>query len=133
MKSKKEVVSYLVFGVITTLVNIISYVLLTKVFHIDYKLATTIAWLLSVFFAFITNKLYVFNSKSFHFKTLSKEFLSFIFFRLLSYLVDLAMMIVMVEWLKTDDFFAKVLANVVVVILNFFASKFFIFKRKEAV
>nr|WP_263324805.1 GtrA family protein [Neobacillus sp. Marseille-Q6967] len=133
MKSKKEVVSYLVFGILTTLVNIISYVLLTRVFHIDYKLATTIAWLLSVFFAFITNKLYVFNSKSFHIKTLSKEFLSFIFFRLLSYLVDLAMMIVMVEWLKTDDFFAKVLANVVVVILNFFASKFFIFKRKEAV
>ena len=63
MKLNKEVISYLVFGVLTTLTNIVSYAILSKLFGMDYKLATTIAWVISVLFAFITNKLYVFNSK----------------------------------------------------------------------
>ncbi|WP_462410950.1 GtrA family protein [Neobacillus sp. Marseille-QA0830] len=131
MKINKELIFYLIFGVLTTLVNIISYWLLSRIFHMDYKLATTIAWLLSVIFAFITNKLYVFNSRSLETKTLAKEFISFIFFRILSYLVDLAVMVVMIEWIKSNDIFAKIIANIIVVILNFFASKFLIFSRSE--
>jgi putative flippase GtrA len=128
MKNKKEVISYLVFGILTTLVNIISYGYLTKIGHIDYRLATTIAWFLSVVFAFVTNKLYVFNSKSFDIKTLTKEFFFFTFFRLLSYITDLVIMVLMVEWLLVDDLISKILANIIVVIFNYFASKFFIFK-----
>lgn len=129
MKINKELINYLVFGVLTTLVNIICYGLLAKILHMDFKLATTIAWIVSVLFAFITNKLYVFNSRSFEAKTLIKEFLSFIFFRFLSYLIDLGTMIFLVDWLKQDDLFAKIAANVIVVIVNFFASKLFIFKK----
>jgi putative flippase GtrA len=129
MENKKEIFGYFVFGVLTTLVNIICYGLLAKVANMDYKYATTIAWLVSVLFAFITNKLYVFNSKSMETKTVSKEFFSFLFFRLLSYFIDLGMMILMVEMLKIDDLYAKVIANVVVIILNFFASKFLIFSN----
>lgn len=129
MKNKKELVSYLVFGVLTTLVNIVCYGLLAKILHMDFKLATTIAWIVSVLFAFITNKLYVFNSRSLEAKTLIKEFLSFFFFRFLSYLIDLGTMILLVDWLKQDDFVAKIIANVIVVIVNFFASKLFIFKK----
>jgi putative flippase GtrA len=130
MKSKKEVISYLVFGVLTTLINIISYGFLAKILLMDYKLANSIAWLVSVLFAFITNKLYVFNSRSLEVVIVLKEFFAFIFFRLLSFLIDLATMILMVEWLLTDDLFAKVVSNIIVVILNFFASKFLIFRMK---
>lgn len=130
MKSKKEVMIYLIFGVLTTLVNIITYWILVNILHMDYKLATSIAWLLSVLFAFITNKLYVFNSKSMLPQILFREFLTFFFFRLFSYLIDLIMMIVMVEWLLMDDLYAKILANIVVVIMNFFASKFLIFRSR---
>jgi putative flippase GtrA len=129
MKINKEIVSYLVFGILTTLVNIITYGFLAKIMNMDYKIATTIAWLLSVLFAFITNKLYVFNSKNMDFKSVVKELFSFLIFRLLSYFIDLVIMIVMVEWLKVDDLITKVIANVIVVIINFFASKLFIFKK----
>ena len=131
MKRKKEVISYLFFGVLTTLTNILSYVVLSKLFEVDYKLATTIAWVISVLFAFITNKLYVFNSKETNIVLVAKEFSSFTIFRLLSYLMDLGVMVLMVEWLKTDDLIAKIVANVFVVFFNYFASKYVIFKKKE--
>ena len=131
MKRKKEVISYLFFGVLTTLINILSYVVLSKLFEVDYKLATTIAWVISVLFAFITNKIYVFNSKETNIVLVAKEFSSFTIFRLLSYLMDLGVMVLMVEWLKTDDLIAKIVANVFVVIFNYFASKYVIFKKKE--
>ena len=132
MKRKKEVISYLFFGVLTTLTNIVSYVVLSKLFEMDYKLATTIAWGISVLFAFITNKLYVFNSKETNIVLIAKEFTSFTFFRLLSYLMDLGMMVLMIEWLKTDDLIAKIVANFFVVFFNYFASKYVIFKKKES-
>ena len=132
MKRKKEVISYLFFGVLTTLINILSYVVLSKLFEVDYKLATTIAWVISVLFAFITNKLYVFNSKETNIVLVAKEFSSFTIFRLLSYLMDLGVMVLMIEWLKTDDLIAKIVANFFVVIFNYFASKYVIFKKKES-
>ena len=132
MKRKKEVISYLFFGFLTTLTNIVNYVVLSKLFEMDYKLATTIAWGISVLFAFITNKLYVFNSKETNIVLIAKEFTSFTFFRLLSYLVDLGMMVLMIEWLKTDDLIAKITANFFVIFFNYFASKYVIFKKKES-
>ena len=128
MKNKKEMVSYLVFGVLTTAVNIISFWLFDKWLDMDYKLATTIAWILSVLFAFVTNKLYVFNSKKIEARSVFKELRSFLFFRLLSYLLDLVTMIILVEFLKVDSLIAKIIANVFVVVFNYFASKYVIFK-----
>lgn len=131
MNNKKEVINYLVFGVLTTAVNIVSYGFLSIIMDVDYRISTTIAWLLSVIFAFVTNKIYVFNSRGLGIRTLIKEFLSFMFFRILSYCIDLGMMIAMVEWLKMNDVFAKVLANIVVVVMNYFASRLFIFKTNN--
>jgi putative flippase GtrA len=132
MEQKKEVISYLFFGVLTTLANIVSYIVLSKLFEMDYKLATTIAWVISVLFAFITNKLYVFNSKETNIVLIAKEFTSFTFFRFLSYLMDLGMMVLMIEWLKTGDLIAKIMANFFVIFFNYFASKYVIFKKKES-
>jgi putative flippase GtrA len=129
MRLKKEIISYLVFGVLTTLTNIVSYAILSKLYGMDYKLATTISWIISVLFAFITNKLFVFNSKG---NNIAKEFLSFTFFRLLSYLMDLGIMIIMVEWSNTDDLLAKIVGNVFVVIFNYFASKYVTFNKKDS-
>lgn len=128
---KKEMISYLVFGVLTTVVNIVTYWVLTKVFNVDYRIATTIAWFVSVIFAFITNKIFVFNSKDLDINTMIKELLSFMFFRILSYFIDIGMMIALVGWINMDDVFAKILANIVVVIINYVASKYFIFRRAK--
>jgi putative flippase GtrA len=73
MKDKREIVNYLVFGLITTFINFVSYALLTQLLHADFKTATTIAAFLSVLFAFITNKLYVFQSRDKHFIVVTKS------------------------------------------------------------
>ncbi|WP_141432894.1 GtrA family protein [Bacillus sp. 03113] len=131
MKQKKELVLYLVFGVLTTLVNIITYVFVTKLLYIDYKIATTIAWILSVLFAFITNKLFVFNSKETNLFLLIKETFLFFMARFLSYLLDIGLMILLVEQWHMNDILSKVVVNVLVVILNYAASKYLIFHKKS--
>ena len=124
----KELISYLIFGIFTTFVNLFSYIVLTKLFGVEYKTATTAAWILSVLFAFITNKLYVFQSKNTNFKVITKEFGFFVLSRLLSYGLDISSMLLLVGVLETDDLTAKIIANIVVVAFNYVAGKFFVFK-----
>lgn len=124
----KETISYLFFGVLTTLVNLVTYKVCSL--FLSYVTSTVIAWIISVLFAYITNKLFVFNSRNFEFKYLCKEFTAFVTARLLSGAFDLGFMVFAVELLHMDDFIAKILTNVVVVIVNYFASKLLIFKNK---
>jgi putative flippase GtrA len=128
---KKEIFNYLLFGGLTTLVNIVVYFLCVRILHTDYKAATTIAWIAAVLFAYITNKKYVFKSKQVQLMHLLKEFFYFMGFRILSYFIDILSMIVLIEGLHVNDVVAKVVANVIVVIFNYFASKYIIFKKKE--
>lgn len=129
MKNKAEIISYLVFGILTTLINIISYLFLTKWFGLDYPSATTSAWVISVLFAFITNKLYVFQSVGRDILSTLKEMGSFGLSRLLSYALDILTMILLIEVLHTDDLGAKIFANVLVVIFNYLAGKYFVFRQ----
>ena len=125
MKNRKEIMNYLIFGVLTTIINIGSFWIINP--FMDYKLATTFAWILSVIFAFITNKLYVFSSQNKSKSIVLKEFVSFLFFRLLSYVLDLAAMIFLIDYLNIEDMVAKIFANIIVVVVNYFASKYIIF------
>ncbi len=127
----KETINYLIFGVLTTLINIISYKLCTKI-NINYITSTIIAWILAVAFAYITNKLYVFESKSFEMSLVIKESISFVLARLFSGVCDLLFMILAVEVLDINDFIAKIFTNVFVVIINYILSKMFIFKNKSS-
>jgi len=132
MKNKNELFNYLLFGVLTTIVNIASFAVFDKGLGLDYKVATTIAWVLSVIFAFVTNKLYVFYSKSIGGKSVFREFISFLFFRGLSYVLDIASMIILIDFVKIDSLLAKIAANVMVVVFNYFASKYIIFKPSSS-
>lgn len=129
LTAKRELFNYLVFGVLTTLVNILSYALLTRVLAFDFKAATTIAWILAVLFAFFTNKVYVFGSRDKDLITVSKELGSFLLFRLLSYILDIFSMVFLVQFLLADDLIAKILANILVIVFNYLASKLFVFKQ----
>ncbi|WP_162356962.1 GtrA family protein [Metabacillus mangrovi] len=129
--AKREVVMYAFFGVLTTVVNFAVFFICLNAFHLDYKISTTAAWILSVLFAFITNKLYVFSSKSFDFSILAREALSFTGFRLASLAVDLGLMIVLIEVLAADQTISKLLTNLLVIVLNYTVSKLFVFKTKR--
>ncbi len=134
----KETVTYVIFGVLTTLVNLV-------VFKGRYYLFTnTIAWIAAVAFAYVTNKLFVFESKSWKFDVIKKEIPSFLGARIASYFVEQAGLWFFVEILSFDekvfDFIivklsgkitAKLIIGVIVVIINYVLSKFLIFAKKE--
>lgn len=153
----REIITYIIFGVLTTAVNLVTFYIFKKIFisigwegvfnkllgsagwdkalellgsGTDYLDATVIAWTVAVIFAFVTNKLIVFESKSWKPAVAGKEFVGFIGARLFSLLVELVFMFVMVTFLKWNDFVAKFIVQVIVVILNYVFSKLLIFKNK---
>lgn len=125
----RETISYLVFGVLTTIVNYVAYGL-CKWLGIHYSASTIIAWILAVIFSYITNKLYVFESKSFEKAVLLKEITAFVGCRIFSGLCDLAFMVLAVELLHINDLIAKLISSIFVVVINYIFSKLFIFREK---
>lgn len=121
---------YIFFGGITTLINIISYYISYKILNIPNVPSTIIAWVLSVIFAFITNKIWVFESKSWKREVALKELISFISVRLLTGAIDLAFMYITVDLLKYNEILMKIVSNVFVLISNYIGSKLFIFRKK---
>lgn len=131
MERRNEIVMYLLFGVLTTVINILCYVFLREYLHIEYIFSTIIAWFISVVFAFLTNKKYVFKTNFTELNVVIQEFFSFTFFRVVSLGMDLGIMVVLVEIIKFNDFIAKIAANIVVIILNYIVSKYVVFKTKR--
>lgn len=127
----KEVINYLIFGVLTTLVNFVVYIILTKALGEDEVFSNVIAWIVSVLFAYITNKIYVFESKTEGLKSIVMEIVSFVGCRLFSGVVDNGSFFVLVKLLNMNDMIAKILISVLVVILNYVFSKLIIFRDKK--
>ena len=125
-KKYKEIINYLIFGGLTTLISIITYALFAKVFHIDYLISNVLSWVLAVLFAYITNKLFVFESKS---KKDIKEITSFFFFRIVSLVMEMIILYVFVDMLHIDDLITKIIAQVIVIVSNYVFSKVFVFKK----
>lgn len=125
----KKIILYLVFGVTTTIINILIYALFAKLFNINFVVSNIIAWIVAVSFAFITNKFYVFESKSKDKSIVIKESISFIIARLLSLLFDMIFMYVGIVLLKQNDIVIKIISNILVIIINFILSKYIVFKK----
>lgn len=126
-----EVFIYLFFGGLATVVNIVSFAIASRMFDLSMPVSNTISWICSVLFAFVTNKLWVFHSKSPSFGHLAVEFGKFIFYRLVSYGLDMGSMILLINVLHSNDFVAKIITQILVVIANYAFSKLFIFKETE--
>ena len=128
-KKYAEIINYLVVGGLTTLVSIIVYGVFTKVFHVNYMISNIISWIASVLFAYITNKKFVFKSKCDSRGEVIKEIYQFFKYRILSFLIDVLLMYVFVELISIDDMIAKVIVQIIVIILNYVFSKLFVFKK----
>lgn len=125
-----EMLSYLVFGVLTTLINIGVFQFFNSTLGWSWQSANIVAWVLSVLFAFLTNKLYVFKSKSFHAAVLWRELAEFVGARLLSLGVDYACLWLLIEVCGWNGLLSKIVDNVLVVIINYVFSKLIIFRKK---
>ena len=150
----QEIVLYVFFGVLTTVVNLVTFYLFKKLFisigwegalssilppdskateiigGSEYLDANCIAWVVAVIFAFITNKLWVFESKTWSPSVAGKEFAGFIGARIFSFAVETLMMFVFVSLFSMNDLIAKIIIGVVVIIMNYVFSKLIIFKKK---
>ena len=130
LEKYRGLILYVVFGVLTTAINIAVYALCYRVLRLPNVPSNVIAWILAVLFAFVTNKLYVFESKSLERGTVMRELLSFVGARLATGLLDLAVMFVGVDLLHGPDLVFKVGSNVLVIILNYVLSKLIVFRKK---
>ncbi len=130
-KEHKEGMRYLVFGGLTTLVNILTYGIAFYIIHIDNSISNIIAWVVSAIFAYITNKYCVFNSNINTAKGLIYEIISFFGCRLLTLGIDEAIMIITVDKFGLNALLMKIIVNIIIVILNFIFSKLIIFKKKK--
>lgn len=127
----KEIINYLIFGVLTTVINFVVYIIFSKWLHINETVSNAIAWIVSVAFAYITNKIYVFNSHEKQIKQLIKEIISFVGCRLLSGVFDIVAFYVFVNIIHVNDLISKAIISVLVVILNYVFSKLLIFRKKK--
>ena len=130
VKKYWSIISYLFFGVVTTVVNMVIYYICYHIWGINSDLATVIAWVIAVLTAFLTNKPFVFGSHDWSPKVLLPEAGSFFGCRLGSGVVELVLMHVTVEMLGLPGMLMKLLVNVIVVILNYVASKLLVFRKK---
>ena len=128
-KRYKEILMYLIFGGLTTLVNIIGYFLLARICKI--VVSTVLALIISILFAYVTNKIFVFESKTNTKKELLKEIISFFGCRAFTGIIDVAFMYVTVDIFDLNDMIMKVISNIVVIIVNYVFSKLIIFKKKK--
>ncbi|WP_282708687.1 GtrA family protein [Ligilactobacillus sp. Marseille-Q7487] len=127
----KSVLAYLFFGGLTTLVNLITFYIFDTKLGIYYQIANFIAWFISVLFAFVTNKLWVFESKTPTIKAFLVEMWWFFFYRIVSFFFDAAIMYIGVSLLALNSNLTKLIDQVVIVLLNYLFSKLFIFKDRS--
>lgn len=130
-KKYSEVISYLIFGVLTTLINLTTFWILSTVFNLETIAATVAAWIIAVAFAFITNKIWVFKSKTKTNQETTKEAVMFVIARLITLGIEVFLMWLMVDNFKQDKLIWKLLCNIITVILNYLFSKLIVFKEKK--
>ena len=121
-------IGYLFFGGLTTLVNIVVFGILEGPLEIDYNISNFFSVAIAICFAFVVNKLYVFQSKSKTFGDTVQEFIKFVLGRLVTMVVEVGGVPFCVELLGQPKMVAKIETQVIVVIVNYFISKLFVFK-----
>lgn len=126
----KEIVLYVFFGGLTTLVNFVVYLGLKNLLGVPMVASNITAWAVSVLFAYITNKLFVFESRDMTPRAITRELISFVAARIFSGVVDTGMLVVLVDFFHMNDVIVKIMAQVVVIVLNYVFSKIWIFKKK---
>lgn len=130
LKKYEEIIKYVFIGGCTTIVSLTSYFIFANVVEMHYQMANVLSWVLAVAFAYVTNKTFVFRSKYAGIKNTLREMGSFVSFRLASLAVEILSMYFFVQIWKIDDNIVKLMNQVIVTVLNYLFSKFFIFQHK---
>lgn len=130
IKQYRSLIAYAFFGVCTTCVNVAVYYLFHECAGLANIPATIVAWIVAVFFAFVTNKLYVFESKSFSRRVFLWELSTFYACRLLTGITDIIIMYIAVDVLFLNPPLWKAASDLIAIVVNYLASKFVVFTKK---
>lgn len=137
IKKYREIILYVIFGAATTAINWIVYTVCIKVFSLEMTLSNALAWIIAVLFAFVTNKIFVFESKDKSLGTILKEGVSFFGSRVATGVLEIFLPTLLFKiglnqsFLGIDGFWAKAFVSVLVIILNYVFSKLIVFRKKK--
>ena len=126
----KEIFLWLVFGGLTTVISVASFWGLNQL-GLDELISNIFSWIIAVTFAFFTNKFWVFNSPLTSKKSFVKQFVSFYGFRLITLLIEEIIIAIFVTWLTFNSLVVKIVAQIIIIALNYILSKLFVFKKEN--
>lgn len=129
-KKHKAVLLYLFFGGLTTVISIAVFWLFRRPLGLNELVANVISWLAAVLFAFVTNRVWVFRSPTKTAGEFVRQMGSFYGGRVVTLLIEEALLGIFITWLRFPDMPVKIAAQVVVIVLNYFISKLFVFKKR---
>ena len=134
-KKHEEIVNYLIVGVLTTVVSWVLYIGLTRTIldandALELQLANILQWIGAVIFAYVTNRIFVFKSKTAG-KEQFEEIYKFVSSRVVTLIADMLIKAIMITWLGLWDVLALVVSGVVVTVGNYVLSKLMVFKNKD--
>ena len=127
----REILLYLIFGVLTVAVNTAAYLLFYHTVRLSNVLSTVLAWAAAVLFAYVTNKLWVFESHRREAGGWLREMLLFFSCRLLTGVLDVGIMVLAVDLMHRNSLLWKLISNGIVTVVNYIASRFLIFKKER--
>lgn len=130
VKKHWDIVVYLIFGVLTTVVNYLVYLPVYNLLGLSAAVSNMLAWVAAVAFAFVTNKPFVFRSHDWSAKTVVPELTKFVSCRIASGAAETVILLLAVDILGWNGNIWKLLTQVLVVVMNYFASKFLVFRKK---
>lgn len=130
-KLDTEAIRYIIVGGLTTLVNLVVFSVLCKLMNVDVTISNIISVITAILFAYVTNKIFVFRSKTHGIKELFAEASKFIGARLLTMVIEVGGVFLLVNIIGQDEFIGKLETQVIVLVGNYFISKFIVFKGEE--
>lgn len=131
----KQTILYLVFGVLTTAVNLATYTVFVELLRVEMTVSNAVAWVVGVIFAFFTNRRFVFESQEFGTAAILRQFLSFTAGRAVSGVIEITLPTLLFNLGLTAELFgvrgsvAKISVSVIVIVLNYVFSRFFVFRK----
>jgi len=124
-----EVINYLVFGFLTFCISVLTYIFFSEYMYLKPVIANLYSWFFSVFFAFLTNRIWVFGASTNGVEGYLKQMLYFFIARMLTLLIEEVILYILITWLVYSNVVVKIVAQVVVIVLNYVISKLWIFKE----
>lgn len=128
----KEAVDYLFWGGVTFVLSMVLFYLFANVMNIYEQIANVISWIICVIFAYLTNRTFVFSSKVKGIKNIFNEFKNFVTARLLTLVMENAILFIMIDLLTINNMISKLVGQFMVIVSNYFLSKWWIFKKKKS-